>query len=70
MNDVCNATVADARRLCAQMGYKPLERKPTQQVLPCRTNPLDRGNYVFERRSAGAAGLPARQAPVRLAPSA
>ncbi len=54
MNDVCSATAADARRLCARMGWTPLGRKPTPQVLPCRTNPLDRGSYVFERRSVGA----------------
>ncbi len=70
MNDVCSATTADARRLCAQMGWTPFGHKPTQQVLPCRTNPLDRGSYVFEQRSGGAAGLLARQAPSRLAQNA
>ncbi len=64
MNDVCSATVADARRLCAQMGLEPLGRKPTPQVPLCRTNPSDRGNYVFERRSVGAAGLPSPASPV------
>ncbi len=70
MNDVCSATVADAKWLCAQMGYKPLGRKPTLQVPPCSTNPLDRGSYVFEQCSGGAAGLSARQTPSRLAQNA
>ncbi len=67
MNDVCSATVADARRLRVQMGCKPLGREPTPQVQPCRTDPSDRGDYEFERRSVGVAGLPAQHIPTRLA---
>ena len=52
------------------MGYMPLGREPTPEVPQCRPNPADRGTFAFERRSAGAAGLPARNAPVRLARNA
>ncbi len=70
MNDVCSATAANARRLCARMGWTPFGHKPTPQVLPCRTNPLAIGSYVFEQRSDWEAGLLARQAPSRLAQNA